>query len=335
MSWFRRTFNIFIEEIRERHREFFEDLDVGLPSSEAIYPEYGILSEPIVDEDVGRRYEEETLHEIEKRGIESVALYVPFHLTKNWGIYMFIERLNGLASLVSRWSSSSFDDSFRSCNRAVIEHECFHFHTEYSATIVETVMNRPAYLPYFQNSRPYSKDEEAAANAWMLTSRSMDIIRIRPELERVCQTSPPGYRDYKDFIRVGKFMDYSKVKEFWASRFVGVTTHVFLPVRLEMPSSYTLIPTYYVQTSRAPDLADALYLIFNNWRIEDFVKKLKKVLPDQIIEASASEIRLKTGQVIPIHYHPREGGIKLAKLMNEVADSLGMDRRLLRKRMLD
>lgn len=334
MSWFRKPFNVFIEELKEHYREFFEDLDVGLPLVEAKPSEYGILPEPIVSEPLGRDYEEETLRGIRERGIEAIALYIPYHSTRNWGIYILLENLNGLASIISRRSNIPFSDAFHSCERAVIEHECFHFHTEYSATIVETVLRKPIYLSYLQTSRPYDMTEEAIANAWMLTSRSKYITRIMPELEKICQMSPPGYRDYKRFIKPGKIMDYHMVREFWASKFIGLTMLAFFPVRLEMPDSRTLTPIYYVQTSRVPDLVSALYFIFNNWRIEDFVKKLKQVLPDQIVEASVHGIKLKTGKIIPIHYHPREGGIILSKLMNEVADELGIDRKWLRERML-
>jgi hypothetical protein len=333
-SWFRQSFDRSIEEFRERYRDFFEDLDTGLPLLEARHlvamSEYGILSEPSLDEELGKRYEEEMLREVEELGIEAVARYIPYHLARNWGIYIFLEKLNGLASLVSRILSIPFDDAFRSCEKGVIEHECFHFHTEYSATIMETVIVRPRYISYFQASRPYDVDEEAIANAWMLTSRSPVIARIMPELRRICDVSPWGYRDYGKYV-AGNRVDYGRVREFWASRFLGSAEPVFLPVRLEMPSSYTLTPIYYVQTLKAPELADALHLISNNWRILDVVKKLKEVLQDEILEASATEILLKTGQVIPLHYHPKEGGTKLVRLVNEVADKLGVERKWLRE----
>jgi hypothetical protein len=45
MSWFRKPFNVFIEELKEHYREFFEDLDAGLPPVEAKLSGYGILPE--------------------------------------------------------------------------------------------------------------------------------------------------------------------------------------------------------------------------------------------------------------------------------------------------
>jgi hypothetical protein len=290
------------------------------------------LVEPISDKELGERYEVETLREIEEVGIEAVAMYIPYHLARNWGIYILVERLNGLASLVRRGLSIPFEEAFRSCVRAVIEHERFHFHTEYSATTVETVLVKPTYVPYFQASRPYDGDEEAIANAWMLTSKSRVITRIESELRRICNTSPPVYRDYGKYM-VEDRVDYGRVREFWASRFLNSARLVFLPVRIEMPQSYTLTPIYYVQALRAPELADALCFISNNWRVLDVVKRLKEVLPDDVVSASGTEIRLKTGRVIPVHYHPKEGGAKLVKLVNEVADSLGVERRLLRDRV--
>jgi hypothetical protein len=335
-SWFRRSFDRFLKELKECYGDFFEGLDIGLPLLNTRHPatpfESGILTEPISDEGLGIRYGEEILREVKELGIEAVATYIPYHLTTDWGIYLFLEKLNGLAFLVSRRLNIPFEMAFRSCERAVIEHECLHFHTEYSATIVETVIQRPTYIPYFQTTRPYDADEEAIANAWMLTSKSRVIARIKPELGRICGASPRGYRDYGKYM-VGNRVNYGRVREFWASRFLNSARLVLLPVRLEMPQSYTLTPVYYVQALRAPELVDALYLISNNWRILDVVKKLEKTLPDDIVSASATEIRLKTGHIIPIHYHPREGGAKLVKLVNEVADNLGMERKLLRNRV--
>jgi len=61
--------------------------------------------------------------------------------------------------------------------------------------------------------------------------------------------------------------------------------------------------------------------------------KLKKVLPDEIVEASSAGIRLKTGKLIPIHYHPREGGRVLIKIVDEVAIALNKEPRWLRERV--
>ena len=334
---FKLTFDRFIRDLRRYYPELFEDLEGGMPpllEKERYHislPD-GVSAKPILDEELGERYEKEVLREIEELGIEAIAIYVPYHLTKSWGIYIFLEKLSGLAFHVSQRLGIAFSDAFHSCGRAVIEHELFHFHTEYSATIIETVVRRRIYLPYLRASRPYDKDEEAIANAWMLTSRSPYIRRkiIRSELKRLCDMSPPGYRDYGKYL-AGDIINYDRVKEFWAQRFLDLSRLVLLPVRLEMPSSYALTPIYYVQILKASELRDALCFISNNWRIEDVVKKLKKILPDEITEASATGIRLKTGQFIPIHYHPKEGGVKLVKLVNEVADKLNLDRKWLRE----
>jgi hypothetical protein len=326
---FQKTFSNFINEVREQYTDFFENLEIELPPLESL------SSMPPLDKDLGRRYEEEVLREVEERGIETVAVYVPYHVSRNWGIYIFSEKLNGLASYVARISNITFEDAFLLCRRAVIEHECFHFHTEYSATIVETVVQRSIYLPYFQSSRPYSEEEEAIANAWMLTSRAQGLKSIRPALEDICRRSPPGYRDYRRFLKNNNIIDYSKVKGFWTSRFLNTTKVILLPVRFEMPGSYGLTPIRYVGIQKAPELKDALFFILNNWRVEDVIKRLKKALPEEIVEASTRGIKLRTGRIIPVHYHPREGGTILVKLVNEVADNLGIERSVLRERILN
>jgi len=157
------SFDKFIMELRERYKGFFEEVETGLDSHE-------LIVEPIANEEVGERYADETLRKVEELGIETIAVYIPYHLSRDWGIYVFVEMLNGLSKLISKRLSMRFRDAFACCERAVLEHESFHFQTEYAATCIETINTKPSYLPYFERSRPYSLDEEAIANAWMLTS---------------------------------------------------------------------------------------------------------------------------------------------------------------------
>jgi len=110
---------------------------------------------------------------------------------------------------------------------------------------METVIMKPLYLTYFERSRPYDPDEEALANAWMITSR-FDIRGVRDELMRLCDMSPPGYRDYRRHIIDDRFMSYDDVRRFWAQKFLNEARLIFLPVKVEMPAGYRLVPIYYV-----------------------------------------------------------------------------------------
>lgn len=338
INWMRRfkrkeirldSFNNFVDTLRESYRDFFEDIDVGLPPEEIEKRQYLEPSEPVGSDNM-----RSSIEEIKERGIEAIAVYVPYHLSRRWGIYIFWEKLNGLVYYISKHLLRiPFNEAFISCERAVVEHECFHFQTEYSATIIETITAKPSYLSYFQSSRPYDVDEEAIANAWMLSSRSGKIAKIRHVMQKICDISPPGYRDYYKYILRGN-INYVGVKKFWAQRFLGSPSLILLPVRVEMPSAHSMTPIYYMSVERAPEIHYAIHFITNNLRLEDLVKRLKKILPDKIEYASATGIKLKTGEFIPTHYHPREGGVKLVKIINEIADKLGIDRKWLKEAIL-
>ena len=136
-----RSLDKVIEALRKHYLEFFENLDTGLPPEHEYIPsESGVLPESWPDETVGKRWAEETVSEIERRGIEAVAVYVPYHLTRNWGIYVFLEKLNGLAYFVSQKLSIPFINVFACCERAVMEHERFHFRAG------KAMQNEPSWI---------------------------------------------------------------------------------------------------------------------------------------------------------------------------------------------
>ena len=347
LPWFRRlrwypfsfsnSFDRAVRELREHYREFFDDVEVFSPN---ISPtEYEILKAPTISEDTGGEYAQETEDAIKEHGFEAVAFYIPYHLAEHWGIYIFLERINGMSYLVARRLGMRFEMAFHSCNRAIVEHESFHFQTEFSSTILETTLMKPIYLLYLERFKPYDRDEEAIANAWMLTSRSRYIEMIRSELERLCSISPPGYRDYGKYMIQKRIMDYSSVRVFWAQRFLNRMTPVFLPIRLEMRASYRLIPTYYLSRIRTPEIADILHFIYNRYRVIDVLKKLKRILPEDIvgIESGGREpfrLVLRCGRRIPIPYPRRKGGYVISNIVREVAENLGIDTKWLRERVI-
>jgi len=341
-----RRFSRFLEELKKTHPEFFknpetglpEDLDAGLPPG--ILERSKNLLERYQSKDIGMRYEEETLIDIKEHGIEAIAIYVPYHLSINWGIYVFLERLSGLSYIVSKKGHISFDQAFEGCKRAVFEHESFHFLTEYIATITETIKGTPLYLPYFYKNRPYCEYEEAAANAWMLTLKSPYIRLIKNEIRALCDISPPGYRDYINFISKGE-ADYNAIRTFWTETFLNKGGQAFFPTRIEMPSNniLKLIPIYYVNISDFSETKDAVYCILANYRIHDILTKLVRILPQDIqkIDTDGGHqyyIYLRNGMKIPVPYHGSDGGYKNVKIVNEVADALGIERKQLRERVL-
>lgn len=230
-------FNTLIDELRRTYKNFYTTIEdeIKLPP-----PAYGLVLEyrrhiqmdpayfervlrgfkerhlisltPFMSQEQGLKYAKKTLDLIKERGTEAIAVYLPYHLSRSWGIYIFEEPLNGLSYIISHYTGLAFDYVFNLCERAVIEHELFHFQTEYAATIAETVCRKPIYGPYFVRSRPYSEDEEAIANACMLTLSHLDA-KIRSMLEMVCLESPPGYKDFRKFLRRGVWeLDYLKIR---------------------------------------------------------------------------------------------------------------------------
>jgi hypothetical protein len=319
-----------IEELRKEYVDLFErDIYVPILNLEFTH------KEPHKDKELGADFADETERRIREYGLEAVAIYVPFHYTSDWGIYIFEERLNALSYIVSKRLNLHFEDSFLHCERAVREHESFHFQVEYCGTVAETILRRRLYASYRERFKPYNEDEEAIANAAMLTSKP--VINIRQELERLCNISPPGYRDYSKYLR-GRGLDHERVKKFLSQTLLEKEETILFPTRLEMPSSYRLIPTYYLSLRKAPEsIEDGLYFIFANSRVPDVLKKLVKLFPgdiEKIEEGVGREpyhIKLRTGQRIPVPYHGKEGGYVLVKIVNEFADALGKDRREVRE----
>ncbi|MEM4436383.1 MAG: hypothetical protein QXO22_05460 [Thermosphaera sp.] len=217
--------------------------------------------------EMGREHESEIMGKIEGRGVEALAWYSPFHYYRNWGIYVHVPRLSALALLMHKTTSISFADSLHYCCYAVLQHEYFHFLTEYVATMVETIVGREIYLRYRENTRypyGYNPPEEAAANALEITTLKTREEWTKPPasevigfMERVCRMSPIGYRDYPMFLDKNGLLDAHEVREFWSREFNNYHRRLgpLLPLRhwllsvptpYEMPGRYLLkaIPKY-------------------------------------------------------------------------------------------
>jgi hypothetical protein len=138
------------------------------------------------------------------------------------------------------------------------------------------------------------------------------VPNVRQELQSLCSVSPPGYRDYPKYLRGRATLDYGEVKRFLSQTLLGKYETVFFPTRLEMSSSYWLIPTHYLSLIKAPESIDALYFIYANYRVQGILKKLLKLYKDDIenveegVGREPYHIRLRTGQRIPVPYHGKK-----------------------------
>ncbi|MEM2077727.1 MAG: hypothetical protein QXH45_00450 [Thermosphaera sp.] len=274
-----------VEALRNEYSSFYDLRDVepeppdislrgrlvkqryGTPSEEGFtedeedtsqYREKPDVDRKIIEElyEMGMHHEREIMGIIEGRGVDALAWYSPFHLYKNWGIYVHVPRLSALALMMHKTISISFADSLHYCCYAVLQHEYFHFLTEYVATIVETIDHRPVYLRYIRNTRSphgYNPYEEAAANALKITTLKTQEEWVKPPvskviafMERACRMSPRGYRDYPMFLDKNGLLDALKVREFWSMEFKIHPRWTPLPTPYEMPGRHLLkaIPKY-------------------------------------------------------------------------------------------
>lgn len=238
-----------------------------------------------VSEEKLRRLEEEAMRGIEETGVEAIAWYAPFHIYKIWGIYIDPYKLLGLSSSICRniyggtCRNLKLTVSYYLCCRIVIEHEYFHFLTEYVATMLETITQDPKYLPYVQrySTKPpgYSLEEEAAATAleYDYTQRIKNIKNIDTWLNELIplrrilipigltlvdpdrfvdkylkhfSSLPAGYGDYHRYL-INDRLNIFKIIEFWSEEFNQSTdSTIMLPTPYEIPGKVLLphIPMY-------------------------------------------------------------------------------------------
>ncbi len=167
-----------------------------------------------------RRFADEVERSVVKKGIDIVAFYAPFHFFKDyWGIYVVKDMLHGLAWLAYNRVTKHKplkQEIVHDILDAVMEHALLHFRVEFLTLLIEVAFMCPVYIPYYYRSRrdsSYSPEEEAIANAHMLTK---DMTHeVKEVLRELSDTSPPGYRDYRQFIRGEKSLDYKRIDEFF------------------------------------------------------------------------------------------------------------------------
>jgi hypothetical protein len=146
------------------------------------------------------------------RGMDALGWYVSFHrVGVQCGIYVSI---SGIVYLI-RHAFSELPISTQAKSRlafhAVLNHELFHFATDYAIAQSELVHQEPWYLPAKTMSKAgppgYCVLEEQLANAYMLqafrTSRpSLRVKGKQAALRAFAQKQPEGYRDGES-VRTG------------------------------------------------------------------------------------------------------------------------------------
>jgi hypothetical protein len=138
-------------------------------------------------------------------GMDALGWYVPFHHPGiQWGIYIPVSGLIYLIKHAFGGLAAPVDTKTHLAFHAILNHELFHFVTEYTIAQAELAQEEPWYVPAKQGMREsspgYCVEEEKLANAYMLSAfRTMKpALRVagkQAALGAFVKKQPAGYRD--------------------------------------------------------------------------------------------------------------------------------------------
>ncbi len=138
-------------------------------------------------------------------GMDALGWYASFHNPGlQWGIYIPISGIVYLIKHAFGDLSAPLETKAHLAFHAILNHELFHFATDYAIAQAELAHQEPWYVPAkkaFRDGNPkYCVEEEQLANAYMLSAfRSMKpALRVRGKqaaLRAFVEKQPEGYRD--------------------------------------------------------------------------------------------------------------------------------------------
>ena len=142
---------------------------------------------------------------VQLHGMDALGWYVSFHHPGvQWGVYVPISGIVYLIKHAFAGLSAPLATTSRLAFHAILNHELFHFATDYAVAQSELEHQEPWYVPakkaFRAGSPGYCVEEEKLANAYMLSAfRSMKpALRVRGKqaaLREFVKTQPEGYRD--------------------------------------------------------------------------------------------------------------------------------------------
>lgn len=142
---------------------------------------------------------------VQLHGIDALAWYVSFHQPGvQWGVYIPISGLAYLMNRVFDKLPAPLETKAHLAFHAVLNHELFHFATDYTIAQAELAHQEAWYIPTkkatSQAHPGYCVWEEQLANAYMLSAfRSMKpALRVKGKqdaLKAFVKQQPDGYRD--------------------------------------------------------------------------------------------------------------------------------------------
>jgi hypothetical protein len=138
-------------------------------------------------------------------GMDGLGSYISFHhVGVQWGIYIPVTGIAYLIKNALLKLTTTFDTKVHLAFHAILNHELFHFGTDYTVAQAELIHQEPWWVPAkaaFKRGTPdYCVIEEQLANAYMLKAfRTMKpALRIRGKqgaLREFTKKQPEGYRD--------------------------------------------------------------------------------------------------------------------------------------------
>lgn len=188
----------------ESSRDYFDREDTGGQRDFEPVFEFGADAEEKLAA-LGRSAEEPLRRAFELRGIDALGWYSSFHARGiEWGAHV---SLSGIAYLVKHAFHLLPVDTETKCRlafHAILQHELFHFATDYAIAQAELAQQQAWWVPAkhnrFARSAGYLEQEEKLANAWMLKSfrTALPQFRVRGKqeaLKKFVRQQPVGYRD--------------------------------------------------------------------------------------------------------------------------------------------
>lgn len=184
--------------------DFFGN-SLGSPS-DAFDPifEFGSEAEQVLPS-LGNEQDQRIKQAVQVHGIDALAWYVPFHYTGvQWGIYLPTSSLVYLANEVFGSLPTTPLTRIHLAFHSMLNHELFHFATDYTIAQAELEHQEPWFVPasqeFTQHLPNYLALEEQLANAYMLTAfRTMKpALKVKGKqaaLKEFVKTQPEGYRD--------------------------------------------------------------------------------------------------------------------------------------------
>jgi hypothetical protein len=278
---------------------------------------------------------------LKENGWEAVAWYLPFHFNeREWGIYIDWHRFKQLSSHIRRKTGTTAHTALGAVYDELIAHELFHCRTELFSAFAEDLTRSKLYLPYNEFYQKIRMTEECVEES-LATSYGLAQVKdktIRGELERLSDTMPGGYKEWRSYryspASVASGQWWEGIDKLTDQLVKSETAHIWSQsVHLLSNKILSGVPRYVWSIPAAKNFPDdCIAYLFQH---KDFIGCLKKVRPDLRIEL----INIGRGKhpwklsINEKKYPISLVGTEPHRIFNQVADAMGMKSTELRKQV--